>query len=209
MEISLKDCQVIYINLDSDKDKKMALLQHLEDLGFNKIARVSGVKNTLKKLGVAISHKKALELALTYSEPVIILEDDVYPTNFKNTIDIPSDSDAYYLGISKWGLSSGKGIKQIVAEKADGKNYRILNMLSAHAILYLNRDYIRFLIKSADFFISIADNQDKGRAETLKYWNVYCNQHPTFAQSGRYMAETTFSMPSRQTSTRHNIFLQN
>jgi hypothetical protein len=193
-QINILEIPVFYINLDEDVEKRNSLISELKNLGFKNIRRVTGVKNNKKALGVAMAHKRALETAIKTKGPFIILEDDVLIKNFNPFVEVPEDSDAFYLGLSSWGIHNGRGVKAISAEKHSGQIYRLYNMLSAHAILYLNIDYAKFLLQSVDFFISIQTNQDKGRAETMKYWKIYGNSTPMFVQNGKYYAHTNINL---------------
>jgi len=74
------------------------------------------------------------------------------------------------------------------------RDFRVYNMLAAHAILYTNNDYVKFLAKATEFNISILDNQDKARAETMKYWNIYANRLPMFYQNGLHTKFTKIDL---------------
>ena len=207
MKINLLDIPVLYINLDSDKSEKIRIESMLNDLGFKDVRRVPGVKSSHKISGVAMAHKRALEEGLKLGSPFILLENDVIADNFKEEITIPNDADAYYLGLSVWGLKDGTGVRSISVEKYDKETYRLYNMLGGHAILHINPEYVKFLIKSADFFIKIKTNQDKGRAESMKYWNIYGNVDSIFAQGGRLYPYTSFSLPGPKSFPANRVYL--
>lgn len=209
MRLKITDLPVLYINLEKDIQRRRTLERKLAEKGFGNVIRIEGVRTTPKVKGVAEAHIRAMEEVLRIDGPVLVLEDDVMFFEDYDSIEIPDDTDAFYLGISSWGLGrQGAGVKKICVERTESHDvYRLLNMLSAHAIVYFNKDYVRFLIKSAKFFRSIATNQDKGRAETMKYWNVYGVRKPMFIQSGRYIDETSISLPSQSNVPREQIFL--
>lgn len=206
-KINLTEITVFYINMDADKAKRERLEKILSSRGFSDVRRIRGTPNRRKKVGVAYAHKKALLAGLETNKPFIILEDDVIENKFNKEIEIPSNSDAYYLGVSKWGLAGGVGKRMISVERHDTNTFRLYNMLSAHAILYLNMDYVRFLLKSVDFFIKIETNQDKGRAETMKYWNIYAAKDPLFVQDDNYYESTCFSLPGDSALPPSRVFL--
>lgn len=195
MIINILEIPVLYINLDSATEERERIEKMLADAGFKDVRRIRGVQNKVKKTGVAYAHKKALLAALEIDGPFIILENDVVFHNLKKKVEVPDDADAYYLGVSRWGLHNGKGIQKISAARHGIDTFRVYNMLAAHAILYLNKDYVKFLLKSVDFFLKLGTNQDKGRAESMKYWNIYAERIPIFAQSGKYYENTAFSLP--------------
>jgi len=185
-KISLINVPAYYINLDSDVEKSERMQEFLSDLGFKDIRRFSGILENPKRLGVAKSHNMLLKELSNEKTPFAVFEDDIVKYNFRPEIIIPADADAFYLGNSMYGLKQGIGQKRIIAEHHHEEIYRVYNMLAAHAILYLNNDYVKFLAMATEFNISIGTNQDKARAETMKYWKVYANDKPMFYQSGSH-----------------------
>lgn len=207
MKINLLKIPVYYINLDKDAEKRERLESLLYDIGFKNVNRFAGEEIATPKLGCATSHNKLLRHISKVKGPVLVLEDDVDINKVYEELTIPEKSDAVYLGISKFGLYNGYGHKRIVAEKHDDTFFRLYNMLSAHAILYLNKEYRNFLIQTSDFLISIADNQDKGRAETMKYFNVYGLSEPMFYQSGKHEKVTKFNINDIPTFKKGRYFI--
>ena len=206
-KIDLTSVTVFYINMDEDSDKRDRLEEMLKQRGFTDVRRVRGTPNANKKVGVANAHKRALISGLKHGGPFIIFEDDVIENKFKRYVEVPENTDAYYLGISQWGLQSGKGTRTISVERYNPDTFRLFNMLSAHAILYLNMDYVKFLLRSVEFYIKIRTNQDKGRAETMKYWNIYGAKDPLYAQDGKYYEHTCFSLPGASAVPSTRVFL--
>ena len=195
--IDIKDIPVYFIA--SPKKNTEGNYTILRSKGFKNIIKVPGVSGGKKVTNVAQAHVKALEKALSEcSGPFIILEDDVRIFSAKHKFVFPENTDAVYLGLSTWGLKNGKGhVSAISAEPVSPTLYRLYNMLTAHAILYINHDYARFLATRIPIFINMETNQDKMRAETLKYWNVYAVETPVFYQSGRYEQHTRFQLSKK------------
>jgi hypothetical protein len=191
---NILELPVYYINLDKDTAKKEAIEILLADLGFNNVNRFSGIQKPIKRNGVAASHNALLHELKNENTPFIVLEDDLVNINFISDIDIPENADAMYLGNSLYGLYSGKGHLRVSAEQYSENVYRVYNMLAAHAIMYLNKDYVKFLAQATDFSIRAGTNQDIARAETMKYWNVYATSKPLFAQSGAHLQFTKSPM---------------
>jgi len=176
--------------------------------GFKKIKKSPGVPDRHKASGVARAHVAALELALFECKgPFIILEDDVEIENLAKDITLPGDADALYLGLSMWGLKNGRGEIGISGEKKNGGVYRMYNMLAAHAILYVNHDYANFILRSIPIFLKMKTNQDKMRAETMKYWKVYATRIPVFYQSGKYEKYTRFTLSEQKLIPLINFYL--
>jgi hypothetical protein len=195
--VNLTDLPVYYINLDKDVEKKENIEQSLTDLGFKDINRFAGFREDLKRVGVAKSHQALLKDLVVSSTPFIIFEDDVQVGKFSSNIEIPNDADAFYLGNSIFGLYGGLGRRKVSVERFDLETFRLYNMLAAHAIVYFNNEYVNFLIQAIDFNLSIETNQDKARAETMKYWKVYGHHKPMFYQSGRHEQFTKMSLPNK------------
>jgi GR25 family glycosyltransferase involved in LPS biosynthesis len=185
-KIILTDIPVYYINLDKDVEKSEKMQELLFSLGFKNINRFPGIEEDIKKVGVAKSHNALLKKLSNKKTPFIVFEDDIVEYDFDPEIMVPIDADVFYLGNSIYGLKQGIGQKRIIAKHHYEDIYQIYNMLAAHAILYLNKDYVKFLAMATEFNISIETNQDKARAETMKYWKVYAKNKPMFYQGGRY-----------------------
>jgi len=184
---------VYYIGMPDENHSRLE--RELTDAGFKKIKKSPGVIDPLKAAGVAKAHMKALELALSECKgPFIILEDDVAVDDFQKTMNVPKSADAVYLGLSMWGLKDGKGQIGIAGTRDNSGLYRMFNMLAAHAILYINHDYAQFIRDAIPVFLDMGTNQDKLRAETMKYWNVYATRNPVFYQRGRYEKYTKFRL---------------
>lgn len=196
MLIDLTKTPSYYINLDSDTEKAANTENVLADSGFSNINRYGGFYDGKPGRGCALSHNALLAELSHKDPPFAVFEDDIEPLRVVQQIDVPDDADAVYLGISKFGLYHGVGQHTVSAERYNGQLYRIYNMLAAHAILYLNSDYVNFLTKSTQAMIDIGTNQDKSRAETMKYFNVYALNVPMFYQGGKHQRNTRFMMSS-------------
>lgn len=199
-QIDVLSLPVYVINLTEDTAKRFAIEKQLKDVGFKNVNFFPGVKDPIKKVGVAVSHNNLLCLLKYKDLPCLVLEDDVSVWDIKKIINIPSGADAYYLGNSAFGLYGGVGKKKVAVERFDDQTFRVYNMLAAHAIIYLNKNYIKFLEQATSFQLSIKDNQDKARAETMKYWNVYAAEKPMFYQNGVHEPATKRTLPGKSYS---------
>lgn len=194
MRINLLEVPIYYINLTSDTHNKTAIQEQLPLYGFSSVTKFGGVKNDNSRLGCTQSHHKLLNQLKDTDTPYIILEDDARIANFVDTINVPRDADAVYLGNSKYGLYGGKGVMRISAEPLNDNLFRVYNMLGAHAILYLNKEYAKFIREKMDFFLETGDHHDKLRAETMKYFKIYALDRPLFYQNGEHEQETNFTI---------------
>lgn len=195
--VNLTDIPAYYINLDKDIEKRENVEKSLESLGFKNVNRFAGFQEDLKRVGVAKSHQALLRQLVESPTPFIVFEDDIQVGSFVDQIEVPSDADAFYLGNSIFGLYGGSGQRKVSVERVDRETFRLYNMLAAHAIVYFNKEYIKFLIQAIDFNLSIETNQDKARAETMKYWKIYGYHNPMFYQPGRHESFTRVALPNK------------
>jgi hypothetical protein len=182
MKVKLTEIPVIYINLDDQPERKDSMEENLTKLGFKNIIRVPAFKDRIGKRGCAYSHALSLE---EIDPPFIILEDDCLPLNFADEVDIPDDADAVYLGISSWGRMNGHSGPCVQWDSVEDRDdlVRIYNMVSAHAILYINPDYVDLCKRIAYHGYLISDHHDIGFADVQKYYDVYAFDSPMFYQT--------------------------
>lgn len=180
MNLDLREIPAIYINLDKDVEKKERIESQLKELGFKTIIRLSATYDNNSKRGCAISHAYALE---EVDPPFIVFEDDCIALDFRPEIEIPDDADAVYLGISSWGRMNSHSGPFVQYEKIDNDILRVYNMLGAHAILYLNEDFVDLYKRIAYHGYCISDHMDIGFAEVQKYYDVYAFNKPMFCQT--------------------------
>ena len=180
MNLDLREISAVYINLKKDVKKDFAMKALILDCGFKNTIRVEGEYTPNSLAGCSLSHYNALS---EIDPPFIVFEDDCIIKNFKPEIEIPDDADALYLGVSSWGRMNSHSGPFVQYEGITKDLLRIYNMLSAHAILYLNPEYISLCKKIAHQAYEIADHQDIGFAEIQRYYNVYAFDDPMFYQS--------------------------
>lgn len=185
MKINLLDIPVYYINMDKDKDKNKNMKSMLKDLGFKKIHRIPGVEDPKSgRRGLSKAQYNALSQV---PAPFIVLEDDCDTKYFRQTLEVPDDADAVYLGNSAWGVVSsysGFFLKYKNVKEYPGI-YRIFNMLSSHAILYLKNDYVDMCKRTTYYCGNVSKSahpMDVPFAEIQKYFNIYCPDKPLFIQ---------------------------
>ena len=84
---------------------------------------------------------------------------------------------------------------------------RIYNMLSAHAILYIDREFISMCSRVAYQSYETAEHQDIGFAEMQRYFNVYAFNEPMFYQtSSNGTDEPLTSYPSFEIIQPHRTY---
>jgi hypothetical protein len=180
--LDLREIPAIYINLDSDIERKERMESMLEEFGFKNVIRLSATQHRDRLAGCSHSHFNALN---EVDVPFIVFEDDCVCKNINPVITIPDDSDAIYLGVSSWGrMNSHSGPCVYYEEVVDfPRIVRVYNMLGAHAILYLSKEYASLCSKISNHFYETAYHQDIGFAEVQKYFSVYSFDEPLFYQT--------------------------
>jgi hypothetical protein len=117
--------------------------------------------------------------------PVLILEDDIEWTGI-NEVAFDPNIDAIYLGLSK---SAGHPTNNIhlgesIFEKWSDTQVKIINMLSAHAILYISKTYKQAVIESLKNNMLFYNDIVISRLQ-FKF-NVLANKKCVFYQSHKF-----------------------
>lgn len=180
MKLNLTELPVLYINLDRDIEKRLRLQNYLKGIGLKNVIRIPGKEASNGKAGCAAAHAEALR---HIEPPFILLEDDCIPLFFRKEIEIPDDADALYLGVSSWGRMNSHSGPFNQYEQIDKNLLRVYNMVGAHAIVYLTKEYTSLCKRIADHGYKIQDHHDIGFAEVQKYFNVYSVDAPMFFQT--------------------------
>lgn len=149
MEVfDLRKIKTVFICPDHNekyKERCRYMYKLLNDLGFENVAHYKSASQTgadLYPLNTATYNILQMHL----HEPVFIVEDDLEFVSEPNfIIEVPIAADAVYVGISGCNFNFEKGINEGHAkfEIINSTFVRVLNMLSAHAILYISPTYKR------------------------------------------------------------------
>ena len=185
MNINILDIPVFYINMKKDIEKRNHMERLLSEHGFKNFTRIDAVYDSKSgRRGLS----KSQYLALTQIEPpFIVMEDDCNPKYFVKAIAVPDDADAVYLGNSAWGMMDSYSGFFLRYKKVEGYGdlYRIFNMLSSHAILYLSKEYTDACRRMTYYCAYTAKDpipMDVPFAQNQKYYNVYTPNKPLFVQ---------------------------
>lgn len=171
-------------------------LSRLYRVGFQNVEHVPSVPdenptNSLSRTNLVIFEKEK-----DGTEPFMIIEDDVRVEDLvgddKWHLDVPQDAAAVYLGVSLWvypyeyhTLSCGKHIRYIKPEEAisyDDRLVLIKGMTSAHAILFLDRSFLRTLSLCIQSHLNIGTPHDLILATLQQHYPVYALKQPIFYQ---------------------------
>ncbi len=187
--IDLREVPVFFINLRSAHKRRADIENAIKEAGFVNAKRFDAVREGNIK-GNAASAKHILD---TQKPPFIILEDDCRLRNFRPVIQIPEDADAVYLGISGFGIGSwGVGGQResiavpsetVIARRINKDLVRLFNMLSSHAILFLDEIYCAMISKVCGWAYDNDVEADIGYADMQKYFKIYAYDDPLFYQT--------------------------
>ena len=181
MKLDLRKIPAIYINLDRHEEKNKSMRDLLKQCGFENIIRVKGCdRPDNPAAGIAKSQYDAMR---EIDPPFIIFEDDCAINKFRYEIEIPDDADAVHLGISQWARYLNFSGPFVHYKVIDDSIVKIYNMLAAHAVLYLSKNYVDICSRVADYWHSIEEPFDVGITEIQKYYNVYAMNNPFFKQN--------------------------
>jgi hypothetical protein len=117
-------------------------------------------------------------------EPVLLLEDDLAYTN-QCMFEIPENTDAFYLGLSEcaahpiYNYNHGRSQFEYVTPNT----VRVLNMLSAHAVLYKTRRYKEAVIQGMDQALRTGFINDIMLTRLQPSFQIYAGVKPMFYQS--------------------------
>ena len=183
IDIDITKLPVYWINLDEAKDRREKMEAMFEKHGFENVTRVPGVKHERGLMGCGFAFMEAFKQAPDCG--FIIFEDDCVETeDFTTKLQIPSNTDGFYLGISGWARYNDQSGPFLRGESVAPNIVRIANMLSAHAIYYRSRRYTDACKEAVDLYINThEDHHDIGFANIMGNYNVYCNQRPIVYQS--------------------------
>jgi len=188
----LIDIPVVYICPNHNQkynERKEHMDRLLNTIGFKSITHF---KSGIEPYPTCIAKATLDILKMNLNDnPVIILEDDVEcftELNHEVEVEYPDDTDAFYLGFS---THSGSLYHNINAgpsryEKYSDKYIRILNMLSAHAILYKSKVYKQKVINAMNSIIDkIGYHSDIVISRLHSSHRIYGYYYPFFYQSSK------------------------
>lgn len=188
MENVLKNIPVIYISLKHRTYKKLVFERELRRYGFKNIIHVQGVYEGNSKIGCAKAHLTAVR---KIEPPFIVLEEDAKFEYENTTINMPSDTDALYLGVSSWGRRKEVSGPFLKYDKVDDNTYRIYNMLGTHAILYMTPRFVQASVEILKEAIREGSHIDNLYADKLqRSYNVYSLNEPLFYQTSQAFEDT-------------------
>lgn len=194
--MKLTDIPVIFIcpdHNDKYRERKLYMFDFLTKLGFKHVSMFkSGSESYPRSL-----NKATLDILSCRMDdhPFLLLEDDIMLSDWAHAdmeIDVPEDTDAFYLGISRYAASHvenhSKGWDSYEVENKSDKHVRILNMLTTHAILYISKRYKQAVAQQMEFAMNTSELlfNDVLITRVQPKFNVYSYRYPFFYQSSGF-----------------------
>jgi hypothetical protein len=188
-KLDLTNIPVYYINLKEATSRRKSMEAMFKDCGFTNVTRFDALKLDNKRNSISASHLAVLEMIKKSGTPALVFEDDAVVEKFKPVIEYPDDADAIYLGKSARGLDTiAAGLvertsKDSTVTKVEKDIYRIESMYAAHAILYLNEEYIDFCIRVCKTAMRLNVPHDVYLGLAQPFYNIYGYKSSLFAQT--------------------------
>lgn len=194
--MKLTDIPVIFICPDHNEkysQRKEYMFGLLHKLGFNDVTMFKS-ENGQYPTNTTKAERDILNERMN-DEPFILLEDDVELSEWADLdmeFDIPVDADAFYIGFSRYGGSltanHSNGYNTVEIEHINETFIRVLNMLSAHGIIFISKKYKQ---QVSDTLTHYLDNDPYHFADILmarhhKNFNIYGYKYPIFYQSDKF-----------------------
>ncbi len=172
MQINLKDLKVAYINLEEYPNKNQTMINMLTQ-GELDFFRVEGERSD-EYDPISIAHVKALDAGAD-----VILEDDCLPTSYyRDTFEVPDDADVVFLGIS----TGTTGVHTPKYEKISDDIYKLNDMTTVHAVLYVTEAGKQWLRNAHDVTAEEKIGFDMATAKLMPTVNVYGLNRPLWYQ---------------------------
>lgn len=135
-----------------------------------------------------------------YDPPLLTVEDDIEPREFRANVSPPPDAEICYLGGSRSHLSAGasaalssgcqwRGKFGYAWKPYDATWFRVAGMLSTHAVLWLDRRRMR---ECAACWCWLGSHIDWDLAALQAGWRCYCLHVPMFFQNDGHSGPTTW-----------------
>lgn len=190
IKIKTKEIPIYFLTTGKNEKRRNHILEIFKDYNINEVNPIMGIP---KLKSGSIGMGRIIDIGLRNQDrkklfqPFILIEDDVsFYGDIPDEIEIPEDSDLFYLGISKCGAINNTDSKIIYAKDYNKDIVRIFNMLSGHGILIASalgaslyqRCMMEAYHKNKYWDIPVAHCQ--------KFYKCYAFKKPFFYQDKNY-----------------------
>lgn len=205
MKIDLQNIKIVCISLKKSIDRRIKFKELAERLNFKNWSFYDGIETGDPIEGCALSQINVLQDNLN-DEPLFIVEDDIHESQYyKSNLFLPTIIDALYLGYSNWSADPIRAQMSLLSGPAsvekNGDYYKIKNVTSAHAILYISKIYKETCANEAKKYLNdVSGNRhcDVIYAKLQNIFNVYATPQHYFYQNcprNKIWTETPIKVP--------------
>lgn len=174
-------------------------ISRLRHAGFRHIEHVPSVPDGNPTDSLSRSNLVIFDREKDQTGPFLVIEDDIQIedniTEDMWVLPVPHDAAAVYLGVSMWvyphgyhTLSCGRHIRVIAPKDTvswDDRLVSIQGMTSAHAILFLDRSFLRTVSLCIQSYLPVSTPHDLILATLQQYYKVYALKQPFFYQDNQ------------------------
>lgn len=168
--------------------RRRRVQQVLGKFGFTRWEFVTGRDGGPYWVAVAKDHAEILRRC---QPPLLVLEDDIEPREFRPNVFPPGGSQVVYLGGGRGGIEHGRSCKHDGGQgfvrshnygyqPIDEEWFRVCGMWFSHAILWLEKGV---MLEAAAALDATAKAVDTVYAENQHRWRVVCRRVPMFWQN--------------------------
>jgi hypothetical protein len=190
MEFDLRQLPLYVISLVTETKRREHISNEFKSRGLTPIF-FDGIKASPGRVGCALSHLAVVKKELTEREgnrPFVIFEDDISFTDvYDPIVKVPDGTDAVYLGVSTFGHDSlyhNRGGPRCF--RINEKYARVTGMLSAHCILFIDKEFMRAACIAPEYAIQQNTNRDVIMAYMQRFFMVLTLISPICYQNSEY-----------------------
>jgi hypothetical protein len=183
-----KDLKYYILTMDENGSRANHVRNQLNDYDFEFVAPL--MCKDKQKSGSS-GHMRIVYQAIQNFKPFVILEDDVSLLYEKEILEIPSNTDWVYVGVS-WCAYDSKYAKwqphnQLFIDDINDSVVRIYNMLSTHAIMiYSLKGALLYYSMMLENVLANGVAWDISLTKMQPYINCYALREPMFYQDERF-----------------------
>ncbi len=203
MILDNKDIKVYIISPGAGKyrERVQIVFQRLLDVGYSNIEFVRSIPAESGTNSLTLTNITIFEKELKGDKPFLVIEDDCQVYHMHSKLHIPDDADVVYLGVSDWVYphsyeTLGKGYHIRPNGPGDSTDCtetmtRIRGFTGGHAILFLNREYIRQFCTRMRPLLPQTIAHDLVFATMHSSFNVYALKKPMYYQDASLGGQET------------------
>jgi hypothetical protein len=190
MQIDFQNLKIICISLKSSIERRNNFEQMANRLNFKNWFFYDGVETGDPIEGCALSQINVLNDNLN-DDPILIVEDDIHESEYyTQNITLPPNIDALYLGYSNWAADPMRAQMSLLSGPSTfvkiKEYYKITNVTSAHAIIYISKKYKQACVDEALKYLTDPTGNrhcDVVYAKLQNEYNVFANPKHFFYQN--------------------------